>query len=94
MSTDLVYDVLRKHEPDHLLLQAARSDAATGLLDVKRLADMLVRIKGRITHKDLMRPSPLSVPVLLEIGRERIYGEAADSLLEEASADLIAEAMS
>ena len=94
MSTDLVYDVLRKHEPGHILLEAARNDAATGLLDVKRLADMLVRIAGRITHKDLERPSPLSVPVLLEIGRESVYGEAADALLEEASADLIAEAMS
>ena len=93
MSTDLVYDVLRKHEPGHILLEAARSDAATGLLDVKRLADMLVRIQGRIIHKDLARPSPLSVPVLLEIGRESVYGEAADALLEEASADLIAEAM-
>ena len=94
MSTDLVYDVLRKHEPDHLLLQAARNDAATGLLDIRRLADMLVRIQGRITHKALTRPSPLSVPVLLEIGREAVYGEAADALLEEASQSLIDEAMS
>ena len=93
MSTDLIYDVLRKHEPDHLLLQAARNDAATGLLDVKRLADMLVRIQGRITHKALERVSPLSVPVLLEIGREAVYGEAGDALLEEASASLIEEAM-
>ena len=94
MSTDLVYDVLRKHEPDHLLLQAARNDAATGLLDVRRLADMLVRIRGRITHKALEKPSPLSVPVLLEIGRETVYGEGADALLEEASASLIEDAMS
>ena len=34
ISTDLVYDVLRKHQPDHMLLRAARADAATGLLDV------------------------------------------------------------
>ena len=93
VSTDLIYDVLRKHEPDHLLLQAARNDAATGLLDVKRLANMLVRIEDRITHKPLSRPSPLSVPVLLEIGREAVYGEAADALLEEASQSLIEEAM-
>ena len=31
MSTDLVYDVLRRHEPDHVLLKAARADAANGL---------------------------------------------------------------
>ena len=28
ISTDLVYDVLRKHQPDHVLLRAARADAA------------------------------------------------------------------
>jgi ATP-dependent Lhr-like helicase len=38
ISTDLVYDVLRKHEPDHVLLRAARADAATGLLDVSASA--------------------------------------------------------
>ncbi len=46
ISTDLVYDVLRKHQPDHILLRAARADAATGLLDIKRLGEMLSRIKG------------------------------------------------
>ena len=35
-STDLIYDVLRKHQADHVLLRAARADAATGLLDLKR----------------------------------------------------------
>ena len=92
MSTDLVYDVLRAHEPDHILLRAARADAATGLLDIGRLSDMLARIKGRIVHKALERVSPLAVPVLLEIGRESVYGEAADALLEDAAADMFAEA--
>ena len=78
VSTDLVYDVLRKHQPDHILLRAARADAATGLLDIKRLDEMLSRIKGRIVHKALDHVSPLSVPVLLEIGRETVYGEAAE----------------
>ncbi len=93
ISTDLVYDVLRKHQVDHILLRAARADAATGLLDIKRLGEMLSRIKGRIVHKALDHVSPLSVPVLLEIGRETVYGEASDSLLAEAADDLIKEAM-
>jgi ATP-dependent helicase Lhr and Lhr-like helicase len=93
MSTDLVYDVLRSHEPGHILLRAARADAATGLLDIGRLSDMLSRIRGRIIHKPLERVSPLSVPVLLEIGREAVYGEAADALLEEAAGEMMAEAM-
>ena len=93
ISTDLVYDVLRKHQPDHILLRAARADAATGLLDIKRLGEMLSRIKGRIVHKALDHVSPLSVPVLLEIGRETVYGEASDALLAEAADELIKEAM-
>ena len=93
ISTDLVYDVLRKHQPDHILLRAARADAATGLLDIKRLGEMLSRVKGRIVHKSLDHVSPLAVPVMLEIGRETVYGEASDALLAEAADDLIKEAM-
>jgi ATP-dependent helicase Lhr and Lhr-like helicase len=93
ISTDLVYDVLRKHQGDHILLRAARADAATGLLDVRRLGDMLSRIKGRIVHKALDRVSPLAVPVLLEIGREQVHGEASEALLAEAEAELVKEAM-
>jgi ATP-dependent Lhr-like helicase len=93
MSTDLVYDVLRKHQPDHVLLRAARADAASGLLDIRRLSTMLSRVQGRIVHKRLERVSPLAVPVLLEIGREPVYGEASDAILAEAADDLIREAM-
>jgi ATP-dependent Lhr-like helicase len=94
ISTDLIYEVLRKHEPDHLLLRAARADAATGMLDIRRLGQMLARIKSRIAHKSLDRVSPLAVPVMLEIGRETVYGESSDALLSEAAEDLIREATS
>jgi ATP-dependent Lhr-like helicase len=93
ISTDLVYDVLRKHQPDHILLRAAWADAATGLLDIRRLGEMLARVKGRIVHKRLEQVSPLAVPVLLEIGRESVYGEASDVLLAEAADNLVQEAM-
>ena len=48
--------------------------------------------QGRITHRELDRVSPLAVPVMLEIGREQVYGEAADELLAEAAAELVKEA--
>lgn len=92
VSSDLVYDVLRSHEPDHLLLQATRADAAHGLLDVRRLGDMLLRVRGRIVHKRLERISPLAVPVMLEIGKETIAGEAQDALLAEAADELLEDA--
>jgi ATP-dependent Lhr-like helicase len=92
-STDLIYDVLRRHQPDHLLLRCARDDAATGLIDVARLGGMLARIKGRIRHSPLEHLSPFSVPILLEIGKERSPGQAGEMILREAAEDLIAEAM-
>ena len=92
-STDLIYDVLRRHQPDHLLLRCARDDAATGLIDVARLGGMLARIKGRIRHAPLERLSPFSVSILLEIGKERSPGMAGEMILREAADDLIAEAM-
>jgi ATP-dependent Lhr-like helicase len=93
VSSDLIYDVLRAHEPDHILLQATRADAATGLLDIRRLGEMLFRIKGRIVHQRLERISPLSVPIMLSIGKEPVFGEAQEEILADASADLVTEAL-
>ncbi len=93
VSTDLLYDVLRRHQPDHVLLRAARAEAATGLLDIRRLGLLLSRVRGRIIHVALARVSPLAVPVMLEIGRESIEGEASDALLAEAQEELVREAM-
>lgn len=92
-STDLIYDVLREHEPDHLLLRAAWDDAAGGFLDLARLQGILARVKGRINHAPLARVSPLAVPVMLEIGREHVAREASEEMLKAASEALIAEAM-
>ena len=92
VSSDLIYDVLRRHQPDHILLRATRADAATGLTDVARIAGMLARVKGHIVHMVLSRVSPLAVPVLLDIGRESVRtDDDEEALLAEAEA-IIAEA--
>jgi ATP-dependent Lhr-like helicase len=92
VNSDLIYDVLRRHQPDHILLRATRADAAGGLTDLSRLAGMLKRAKGRVVHMALSRVSPLAVPVLLEIGRENVRSDDdEEALLEEAEA-IIAEA--
>jgi ATP-dependent Lhr-like helicase len=94
VSSNLIYDVLRKHEPDHILMRATWEDAATGLLDIGRLGDMLSRIKGRVVHRRLDRISPLAVPVMLEIGRESVAGgDAEEHVLREAAEDLVRDAM-
>jgi ATP-dependent Lhr-like helicase len=92
VSSDLIYEVLRQHEPDHILLGAAFADAATGLIDVGRLNQFLQRIRGRIRHIALSQVSPLAVPVMLEIGRESVSGDASETLLRETVEELIAEA--
>jgi ATP-dependent Lhr-like helicase len=92
-STDLVYDVLRRHQPDHLLLRCARDDAAAGLIDVARLGELLARIEGRIRHVSLPHLSPFSVSVILEIGRQASPGDAREMILAGAAEELIAEAV-
>jgi ATP-dependent Lhr-like helicase len=93
VNSDLIYDVLRRHQPDHILLRATRADAATGLTDISRVALLLARARHRVVHMVLSRVSPLAVPVLLEIGREQVTnGAGEEALLAEAEA-LVAEAM-
>ena len=92
VSSDLIYDVLRRHDPHHVLLEAAYKDAATGLLDIRRLQEFLSRIKGHIRYASLDRVSPLAVPVLLEMGREAVSGEAREAMLREAASLMINEA--
>jgi ATP-dependent Lhr-like helicase len=93
VSSDLIYDVLYQHEPDHILIQATRRDAARGLLDIERLGQCLRRVSHHIVHKPLDRISPLAVPVMLEIGKEPIFGEGRESAMAEAADELIREAM-
>lgn len=84
-STDLIYDVLRKYEPDHVLIEAAWADARSRMTDVDRLAGLLERAGREARHIRLDRVSPLAVPVLVMIGRESLpQGQADDALLLEA----------
>jgi ATP-dependent Lhr-like helicase len=92
VSASLIYDVLRRHDPHHVLLEAAYRDAATGLLDIARLAEFLRRIRGRLRYVPLERASPLAVPILLELGRVAVGGEARESALRDAAEELLRDA--
>ena len=92
-STDLIYDVLRKYEPDHVLLEAAWADARTRMTDIGRLSELLDRASDDLRHVELERVSPLAVPIMVLIGRENTpQGSADDDLLLEAEG-LAGEAM-
>lgn len=88
ISSDLIYDVLRRYEPDHLLMRATWADARGKITDLERLDEFLSRIDsgGRIHHRALEQVSPLAVPVMLEIGREKVSGSSEELILAEAEA--------
>lgn len=90
-STDLIFDVLRKYEPDHLLIEAAWADARERLTDVARLGDLLDRARGTMVHRRLDRISPLAIPVLVLIGREAVAAADIDDALLGALADALAD---
>jgi len=92
-STDLIYDVLRKYEPEHVLLQLARTDAERELLDLERLKDMILTFRNHYRFRALPRPSPLSLPIILDVRTERLPGAGLERLLAEQGMEETAEAM-
>jgi ATP-dependent Lhr-like helicase len=93
ISSDLIYDVLRRYEPDHILLHAARRETARELLDLDRLGAKLTTFAGKIDLARHSSPTPLAVPLLLEIGREKSPGEARDLALEELALQDLGDAL-
>jgi ATP-dependent Lhr-like helicase len=84
-STDLIYDVLRKYEPDHVLIEAAWADARARMTDIGRLGDVLDSAAANLVRVKLDRVSPLAVPVMVMIGRESLpQGAVDEELLLEA----------
>jgi ATP-dependent Lhr-like helicase len=84
-STDLIYDTLREHDPDHILLRVTREDAERELLDLQRLADMLTRFYQQFDFNVLPKASPMAISIVLNGKSEQIKGQGAESLLEQAS---------
>ena len=89
-STDLIYDTLREYDPDHILLTVTRADAERELLDISRLANLLIRFVGKTSLVDLQKPSPMAIPIVLNVRSEQVKGAGAHALMEQAQ--LYAEA--
>jgi len=82
-STDLIYDVLLKYEPDHILLRIAREEAEKDLLDIDRLRGFLTEVEHKTVFRTLPHASPLSIPAMMQIGRERVRGEAEQRMIAQ-----------
>jgi ATP-dependent Lhr-like helicase len=92
-STDLIYDVLKRYEPEHLLLRAAWEDARTRMTELGRLVRLVDRASATMVHVTADRITPMAVPLMVIVGREAApAGSADESLLVEAEA-LAQEAM-
>ncbi|GGW83435.1 ligase-associated DNA damage response DEXH box helicase [Alteromonas halophila] len=92
-STDLIYDTLREHDPDHVLLAVARADAERELLDLRRLADLLIRFVDKAHLVSLKKVSPMAIPIVLDVRSEQVKGAGAHALLEQATLYEEAESM-
>ncbi len=91
-SSDILYDTLRKYDPDHLLLDITRQEALGGLVDFGRIEEMLARINGNITLNRLSQISPLAAPLLLEVGKVPVKGAAQEKLLQRETEELMRSA--
>ncbi|MCO4846858.1 MAG: ligase-associated DNA damage response DEXH box helicase [Yoonia sp.] len=91
-SSDILYDTLRKYDPDHLMMQITQEEAMRGLVDFGRIENMLDRTQGKIDHHVLDRVSPLAAPMMLEMGRVPVAGEARERLLQEAADEMMQNA--
>ncbi len=86
-STDLIYDVLRKYEPDHLLLRAAWDDARGRMTELGRLVRLVDRASSTMVHVEADRITPMAVPLMVIVGRQAApAGTADEALLIEAEA--------
>jgi ATP-dependent Lhr-like helicase len=88
-STDILYDTLRRYDPDHLMLKVTRKEAMRGLVDFGRIEAMLARIQGRIDHVRLDRVTPFAAPLFLEAGKIPVFGAARERLAEAEAARLM-----
>ena len=88
-STDILYDTLRKYDPDHLMMEITRAEAMRGLIDFERIEALLDRITGRIDHVPCARVTPLAAPLFLEIGKVPVKGRAEEALIELARSALM-----
>ena len=84
-STDLIYDTLREYDPDHILLKVTRDNAQRELLDIERTSSLLFRYHESFIFNALEKPSPMSIPIVLNVRSEQITGAGTQALLEQAN---------
>ena len=90
-SSDILYDTLRKYDPDHVLLKITQAESHRGLADFGRIEEML-RTRPQIVHSMTPHVTPFAAPLMLEAGRIPIRGAGSARLLEDEAVRMMAEA--
>jgi ATP-dependent Lhr-like helicase len=88
-SSDILYDTLRKYDPDHLMMQITRTEALGGLVDFSRIEAMMARVQGRVSLLRVPHLTPLAAPLLLEHGKVPVKGAAQERLLVQETEELM-----
>ncbi|MAS42266.1 MAG: DNA ligase-associated DEXH box helicase [Rhodobacteraceae bacterium] len=91
-SSDILYDTLRRFDPDHLLMRITRREAERGLVDFARIEALCARARSDVRVVRAERIPPLAAPLMLEVGKVPIKGEGRQRLLEGEAAALMREA--
>ena len=91
-SSDILYDTLRRYDPDHLLLKITHEEAMRGLVDFARIEELLTRVAGRIDLIRLPHVTPLAAPLFFEPSKVPIHGKGRERLAEDAARQLLRDA--
>lgn len=88
-SSQLFYEVFRRHDAGNLLLTQAEREVLEQELDLGRLRSALARMRAmRITYRHLQQPTPFAFPLLVERLREQVSTEALADRIARMVAEL------
>ena len=88
-SSGLFFEVFRKYDPGNLLLGQAEREVLSQELDIERLRSCLQGLATHTLHSvALERPSPLSLPLMVERLRERLSTEQLSARLDKLLRDI------
>jgi ATP-dependent Lhr-like helicase len=90
-SSDILYDTLRRFDPEHLLLRITRAESMRGLADFGRIEEMLTS-RPQIVHSMPPHVTPFAAPLMLEAGRIPIRGTGTERLLDIEAERMMADA--
>ena len=88
-SSTLFYEVFKQYDADNMLLTQAQSEVLSQELDIKRLAEVLARMRRqKVAYVELEVPSPFALPLMVERFREKLSTEKLKDRLDRMLKDM------